>query len=106
MGRLVAGESVVRLPEHFGLVTDPQGLTAHLTPRGAWLRLFIVELAVDRLVVRDADGQDGQFDYLVHGVRAGLSDFEPVRKKVAEAEPSQEGRRGVSVVQGSGARPA
>ena len=69
---------VLDLPEHFGLVTDPSGLTVQLTPRGHWLQLYVVELDTAQLVVRDADGKSGTFGYLVHGVRRGAKQHEVI----------------------------
>jgi len=80
-GQLETGEVVLDLPEHFGLVTDPSGLTVQLTPRGHWLQLYVVELDTAQLVVRDADGRSGTFDYLVHGVRRGAKQHEVIRPR-------------------------
>jgi hypothetical protein len=78
---LVAGEAVIELPEHFALVTSSQGLTVQLTPIGEWLQLYVVELSPQRLVVREAQGKDGKFFYLVQGVRKGYEGFQVVREK-------------------------
>jgi hypothetical protein len=78
---LRSGEVVVSLPEHFPLVTEPEGLTVQLTARGKRLQLFVAELTPERLVVREADGQDGDFDFLVQGVRKDAGDYQPTRTK-------------------------
>lgn len=78
---LVAGEAMIELPEHFALVTSSQGLTVQLTPIGEWLQLYVVELSPQRLVVREAQGKDGKFFYLVQGVRKGYEGFQVVREK-------------------------
>ncbi len=80
-GHLVNGKAVLELPEHFRLVTDTQGLTIHLTARGAWLQLYVVELDTAQIVVREAQGQSGAFDYLIHGVRRGYEQHEVIRTK-------------------------
>jgi len=80
-GQLVNGKAVLELPEHFRLVTDTQGLTIHLTARGAWLQLYVVELDTAQIVVREAQGQSGTFDYLIHGVRRGYEQHEVIRTK-------------------------
>jgi hypothetical protein len=80
-GQLQRGKAVLALPEHFGLVTDHDGLTVQLTPRGQWLQLYVVELDTAQLVVREAQGNSGAFDYLIHGVRRGYAQQEVIRTK-------------------------
>jgi hypothetical protein len=80
-GQLQSGKAVLALPEHFGLVTEPEGLTVQLTPRGEWLQLYVVELDTAQLVVREAQGKSGAFDYLIHGVRRGYEQHEVIRTK-------------------------
>src|SRR6266487_4571284 len=80
-GQLQSGKAVLALPEHFGLVTATQDLTVQLTPRGEWLQLYVVELDTAQLVVREAQGKSGTFDYLIHGVRRGYEQHEVIRTK-------------------------
>jgi hypothetical protein len=80
-GQLQSGKAVLALPEHFGLVTGTSGLTVQLTPRGQWLELYVVELDTAQLVVREAQGKSGAFDYLIHGVRRGYEQYEVIRTK-------------------------
>ena len=51
------------------------------TARGHWLQLYVEELDTTQLVVRDADGRSGTFDYLVHGVRRGAKQHEVIRPR-------------------------
>ena len=81
-GTLVNGKAVLELPEHFSLVTNTEGLTIHLTPRGEWLQLYAVELHTTQCVVREAQGKSGEFDYIVHGVRKGHEHHQVIREKV------------------------
>ncbi len=74
---LINGEAAIVIPEHFEMVTVPEGLTVQLTPRGAWLQLFAESLTPGMLKVRDADGRSGTFDYFIQGVRKGYEN-EPV----------------------------
>lgn len=85
---LAGGEACIELPEHFALVTSDEGLTMHLTPVGGWLQVYVAELSTTRCVVREAEGRDGRFDYLVHGVRAGYEDHTPVRARTRRPEPA------------------
>jgi hypothetical protein len=80
-GQLQSGKALLALPEHFGLVTATSGLTVQLTPRGQWLELYVVELDTAQLVVREAQGKSGAFDYLIHGVRRGYEQYEVIRTK-------------------------
>lgn len=80
-GQLQSGKAMLALPEHFALVTATEGLTVQLTPRGEWLQLYVVELDTARLVVREAQGKSGAFDYLIHGVRRGYEQHEVIRTK-------------------------
>jgi hypothetical protein len=79
-GQLQSGKAVLALPEHFGLTTT-EGLTVQLTPRGEWLQLYVVELDTAQLVVREAQGKNGAFDYFICGVRRGYEQHEVLRTK-------------------------
>jgi hypothetical protein len=80
-GQLESGKAVLALPEHFALVTANEGLTVQLTPRGEWLQLYVGELDTAQLVVREAQGKSGTFDYLIQGVRRGYEQHEVIRTK-------------------------
>jgi hypothetical protein len=80
-GQLQGGKAVLALPEHFGLVTATEGLTIQLTPRGEWLQLYAVELDTAQLIVREAQGKSGIFDYFICGVRRGYEQHEVLRTK-------------------------
>lgn len=80
-GEVVNGKAMIALPDHFALVTNNQDLSIQLTPRGTWLQLFVVELDTALLVVREAQGQSGVFDYLIHGIRRGYEQHEVIRRK-------------------------
>jgi hypothetical protein len=79
--QLQSGKALIELPEHFGLVTDQAGLTIYLTPRGEWLQLYPVELDTAQLIVREAQGKSGAFDYLICGVRRGYEQHQVLRTK-------------------------
>jgi len=78
---LVNGEAIVTLPEHFSMVTSEEGLTVQLTPVGEWLHLYVLEKSTTKLVIREAQGKSGKFDYLVQGVRKGYENYQPVEEK-------------------------
>jgi len=83
--QLQNGEAVIELPEHFGLVTNDEGLTVQLTPLGEWLQLYVVEKSAKRIVVREANRKSGQFDYLVMGVRKGYEHHQVIQPKQGKA---------------------
>jgi hypothetical protein len=76
--RLIGGEAIVELPEHFRLVSAEDRLTVALTPLGQWLQLYVAEKSVTRIVVREVGRRSGQFDYLVQGIRRGFEDYKAV----------------------------
>ncbi len=84
--KLHNGEARVELPEHFALVTNAEGVTAILTPVGSYLQLYIAEQAADHLLVREASGKNGQFNYLVQGIRKGFEDHQVIRDRRARPE--------------------
>lgn len=78
---LVDGTAVIKLPEHFALITNLEGLTVQLTPLGDFLQLYLVEKTPNQLVVREATGKTGTFDFLVQGVRTGFENHQPIQPK-------------------------
>jgi hypothetical protein len=78
---LVNGEAVIELPEHFSLVAAEEGLTVVLTPLGEWLQLYVVQKSTQQIIVREAGGKSGQFDYLVQGVRKGYENYQVIRDR-------------------------
>ena len=85
--RLVDGEARVALGPTFRWVTNPDiGLTAHLTPRGAFADLYVAELSTSELVVRgEAGAKDALFDYIVYGLRIGFEESSIVQPKRHES---------------------
>jgi hypothetical protein len=77
---LRGGKAIVSLPEHFGFTTEPDNLTAQLTPRGEWLQLSISSLTNSHLEVHEAQSKNGEFDYFVQGVRKGTGNYQAIRK--------------------------
>ena len=80
-GELVNGEAILNLAEHFSLVTNDVGLTVQLTPQGEWLQLYVVRKTASQIVVREATGKSGSFDYLVQGVRKGYENHSVIRDR-------------------------
>jgi hypothetical protein len=79
--QLVNGEAVIRLPDHFSLVTSEKGLTVQLTPLGEWLQLYVAEQNTQQLVIHEASGKMGSFHYLVQGVRRGYENDEVIKDR-------------------------
>lgn len=86
---VVNGKATITLPEHFGMVTNEEGLTVQLTPIGEWLQLYIVEQSTSEITIAEASGKSGTFNFFVQGIRKGFEN-EPViqekKKVVANAE--------------------
>ncbi len=79
--KLEEGKAVIELPEHFGMVTSKDGLSIQLTPRGEWLQLYVVHLTTRQVIVQEAQGKSGQFDYLIQGVRKGYEHHEVIQER-------------------------
>ena len=80
----------IELGGTFPLVANPDlGLSAHLTPRGEWVDLYVVELTTRELVVRsrEAGVSDVSFDYVVFGLRLGYEDQPVVRPRRGDRPP-------------------
>jgi hypothetical protein len=75
------GEARVVLPDHFALVTCEDGLTVQVTPVGHWLQLYVVDKSPLALVIREASGRSGRFDYLVQGIRKGYEHHQVIRDR-------------------------
>ncbi len=76
---LHGGEARIQLPEHFALVTSEGSITVQLTPVGQHLQLYVVEKSPREIVVREASGKNGTFDYLVNGVRLGYENHQAIQ---------------------------
>ena len=86
----VVGPVPRQVPEDFALVSEREGLTVQLTPRGPGADLWVAEDGLERIVVRGA--RDVEFDYLVNGVRRGYADFQTIRQRATT--PSNAAARG------------
>jgi hypothetical protein len=76
--QLANGTARVTLPEHFSLVTEKEGLTVQVTPRGDCNGLYVAEVTTTYIVVRELQGgkSNTRFDFLINGVRAGYAGFQ------------------------------
>ncbi len=84
-GKLIDGEATVEFPDHFAMVTADEGLSVTLTPGSAESKgLAATKLTNDRLVVKELNGGDGDYDfyYFVTGIREGFEDYQVVRDKL------------------------
>lgn len=91
--QLVGGEARVALGPTFRKVANPDlGITAQLTPTGAWADLYVVSKSTEELVVRrrDPKADDVSFDYQVWALRIGFEDKAVLQPKRNESKiPSQ-----------------
>jgi hypothetical protein len=77
-GRFQNGTARIPVPEHFRLVTDPEGLTVQITPIGEMASFAVVRMGLDEIVVKAS--RNVEFSYLVQGVRASFRDAQPLRR--------------------------
>ena len=85
---LGGGQATITLPEYFTAIAVDDSITVQLTPRGTWLQLYVVSATGTEIVVREAGGRSGQFDYLVQGIRQGYEDFQPVHDASVDSPSS------------------
>src|SRR5262249_21675769 len=74
--RTVHGQAVIEVPDHFGWVTQEEGMTVQLTPVGELAMMAVISQDLSRIVVRSS--KDVTFHYLVQGIRPAHRDFVPV----------------------------
>jgi hypothetical protein len=82
VARLRDGEARIRVPEDFKLVSVPENLNVVVTPFGEARSLYVAERSLDQIVVRSADGGDGEFGYFVMATRMGFEEARPVQENV------------------------
>jgi hypothetical protein len=75
--RFQNGTARIAVPEHFRLVTDPEGLTVQITPIGGMATVGVLRADLNEIVVQAS--RNLEFSYLVQGVRASFKDVSPYR---------------------------
>ena len=75
--RLVGGYAEVDVPESFRLVSAEDGLTVVATASGAPAAIACVSKTLEKVEFRGT--ADVEFDYVVHGVRAGFADHDVIQ---------------------------
>jgi hypothetical protein len=75
-GRFDRGVARIPVPEHFRMVTDPEGLTVQITPIGGMATVGVLKLDLNEIVVESS--RNLEFSYLVQGVRATFKERSPV----------------------------
>ncbi|MGA2298975.1 MAG: hypothetical protein ABSG15_15630, partial [FCB group bacterium] len=81
---LVNGYKIIKLPEHFSLVTSTYAqITVQVTPRGDCNGLFVESANEKEIVVRESKGGNSnvEFDYFINGVRSGFENHEVIRNR-------------------------
>jgi hypothetical protein len=77
-GRFQNGLARIPVPEHFRLVTDPDGVTVQITPIGAMATVAVMRVDLDEIVVQSS--RNVEFFYTVNGVRRTFRDVVPMRQ--------------------------
>jgi hypothetical protein len=75
--RFQNGVARISVPDHFRLVTDPEGLTVQITPIGAMASYAVLRADLNEIVVQSS--RNVEFYYVVQGVRATYKDVSPFR---------------------------
>jgi hypothetical protein len=75
--RFENGVARIAVPEHFRMVTDPEGLTVQITPIGAMATFAVMRMDLNEIVVQAP--RNVEFSYLVQGIRATHKDTAPIR---------------------------
>jgi hypothetical protein len=70
--RFENGIARIAVPEHFRMVTDPEGLTVQITPIGGMATVGVLRVDLNEIVVQSS--RNLEFSYLVQGVRATFKD--------------------------------
>ena len=78
---LVKGRAIIDLPEHFGLVTNNEGLTVQVTPTGLCNGLYVASKSNAQIEVVELAGgaSNTSFDWIIYGVRKGYENYEVIR---------------------------
>lgn len=74
--RFQSGIARITVPEHFRLVTDPEGLSVQVTPIGAMATVAVLRVDRNEIVVQSS--RDVEFFYIVQGVREAFRNIDPV----------------------------
>ena len=75
-GKFQNGVARIEVPEHFRMVTDPEGITVQITPIGAMATVAVMTVDLDAIVAQSSRNVD--FFYTVNGVRRTFRDTAPV----------------------------
>jgi hypothetical protein len=74
--RFENGIARIAVPEHFRMVTDPEGLTVQITPIGGMATVGVLRMDLNEIVAQSS--RNLEFSYLVQGVRATFKDVPTV----------------------------
>jgi hypothetical protein len=88
--RFENGLARISVPEHFRMVTDPDGLTVQITPIGKMASVAVIRMDLDEIVVQSS--RNVEFSYLVQGVRATFKDQPVVRTSSVLAPQSADAK--------------
>lgn len=74
--RFVRGHATIPVPDAFRFTTEEEGLTVHVTPIGGLAMVAVMRQSLDGIEVESS--RDVEFSYIVHGVRRGYRDLQPI----------------------------
>ncbi len=79
------GKGVIKLPDHFASVVDPNSITVMLTPLSPdSLGLAVVSKSVEEIIVRELGQGKGnyEFDWEIKAIRKGYEKYQAVRPSI------------------------
>jgi len=80
--KLSGGVASLDIPKHFSDVTAEEGMTVQLTSIGPSAGLYVAKQSLDEIIICENVGGNGnvEFNFIVHGVRIGWEEFDPIEK--------------------------
>jgi hypothetical protein len=74
------GVARIEIPEHFRMLTEPEGLSIQVTPIGEMATFAVARIDLDGIVIRGS--RNVEFFYTVNGVRKNYAGFKPIQDNV------------------------
>lgn len=74
--RFERGVARITVPDHFRMVSDPEGLSVQVTPVGSMATVAVISVSLNEIVVQSS--RNVEFFYLVQGVRSTFKDKSPI----------------------------
>ena len=90
-GRFQNGLATIEVPDDFRIVSAPEGLSIQVTPIGQMATVAVLEINLDRIVVRGS--RNVEFFYTVNGIRLANRNYSPIVENRKEFIPGNRGEK-------------